>query len=248
MAWRACAGRGSQDRRLFSPQLLGGARARRERHPAVLLGGPEPAPDLPAAEPEPGGLDRQPAPLPWAGTGLPEGAALGHRARGALHALCSSPPRPGAGPQELEPRELLASMVPGAQGTAAWGGGRPAPKIQAPRAAVPGPVPGGRSQALCPAGQENLGVPSAQPGTPAAPRPAGGGGPPGARGVSSAHPVLTAANAPSVQQDAVLPVWDRGGPQLPGRPRLLQPAVQPRDLLAQRERLLRPGQQDSGVR
>lgn len=66
--------------------------------------------------------------------------------------------------------------------------------------------------------------------------------------VPLAHFVLIIANVLSVQQDAVLPLWDWNEPQLPGRPCLLQPAVQPRDLLAQRERLLQSGQQDSGVR
>lgn len=60
--------------------------------------------------------------------------------------------------------------------------------------------------------------------------------------------VLTVANPFSVQQDAVDPLWDWDKPQLPGRPLLLQPAVQPGHLLAQRERLLQPGQQDSRVR
>lgn len=60
--------------------------------------------------------------------------------------------------------------------------------------------------------------------------------------------VLIVANPLSVQQDAVISLWDRNEPHLPGRPLLLQPSLQPGYLLAQRDRLLQPGQQDSGVR
>ncbi|XP_045417351.1 aryl hydrocarbon receptor nuclear translocator 2 isoform X6 [Lemur catta] len=58
----------------------------------------------------------------------------------------------------------------------------------------------------------------------------------------------SAAVSGTVQQDPVVPLWDRNEPQLPSRPLFLQPSLQPSYLLAQRERLLRPRQQDPGLR
>lgn len=42
---------------VLNPQFIRGACAWCERHPVILLDGPEPDTDIPAAQPGPGGLD-----------------------------------------------------------------------------------------------------------------------------------------------------------------------------------------------
>lgn len=120
------------------------------------------------------------------------------------------------------------------------------PKDPGPKSLVPVPA-----HAWCPAGQGPWGPVSPEqtqpccqpyPGVMVTSRDIGWGLP-----VTISF-VLIGANPLSVQQNAVVSLWDRNKPQLPGRPRLLQPAVQPGYLLAQRDRLLQSGQQDSGVR
>lgn len=60
--------------------------------------------------------------------------------------------------------------------------------------------------------------------------------------------VLIVANPLAVQQDSVFSLWDRNEPHISRRPLVLQPSLQSGYLLAQRERLLQPGQQDSRLR
>ena len=61
---------------LFLPlQLCRGARAWSERHPVLVLNKSEHVPDLQAAQPESGGLDRKPAALSRTGMGVSKGVA-----------------------------------------------------------------------------------------------------------------------------------------------------------------------------
>lgn len=53
---------------VLNPQFIRGARAWCQRHPVLLLNGPEPDSDIAAAQPGPGGLDGKPPALSRTGT------------------------------------------------------------------------------------------------------------------------------------------------------------------------------------
>lgn len=179
--------------------------------------------------------------------GAPEIPALG----GAEH---SRAPGPHATAVRVRGGEARSPAARGARPRQARGDLDLPPQIGA-TACCSAARPRGPDPALCLAGQQG------PRGGPVSPEQALSGLPhlwaagtsPGpGRGTAGTRPslrvALTVARAPSGQQDPVVPLRDRDEPQLPGRPRLLQPPLQPGHLLAQRQRLLRPGQQDPRLR
>lgn len=209
------------------PPFPGQVRALRTARPPVPVGGAAPGGDFPGCWPW-GWLSTPSWTPSWVSRSAGRGGSWLHGARPRRQ----KPGAQGHGshggdssrtcPQHPGPRSQSSCARPG------WPGPRPVPS-----------QPGGPRRVL--RAQSSM-SPCHHP-VGDSDRPAAGAGP-----APHLSPVLIAANPFSVQQDAVDPVWDWDEPQLPGRPLVLQPAVQPGHLLAQRERLLRPGQQDARVR